>query len=157
MYLADTSRGCCVPLGSRTSLVCVLPIGNQEKKIRPSRRDKIFPESFFLALGGSSFQASTDCASFQRPLGKLTIAFYLFYFSCYCLFSFLLNLHNFKSWTRLLAFRIALMLLGKVLIDLFLPQLWVDIRAEMGSLALVKQLVKEKETLIQTSSIPLKN
>ena len=38
--------------------------------------------------------------------------------------------HEFKSWTRLIAFHIALMLLGKVCIQLFSLQLWVNSRAD---------------------------
>ena len=38
--------------------------------------------------------------------------------------------HEFKSWTRLIAFHIALILLGKVWILLFSLQLWVNSRAE---------------------------
>ena len=49
--------------------------------------------------------------------------------------------HEFKSWTRLIAFHIALMPLGKVWIQLFSLQL-VD---RLGSPALVRQLVKERE------------
>ena len=51
--------------------------------------------------------------------------------------------HEFKSWTRLIAFHIALIPLGKVWIKLFSLQLWVNDR--LGSSALVWQLVKEKE------------
>ena len=43
--------------------------------------------------------------------------------------------HEFKSWTRLIAFHIALIHLGKVWIQLFSFQLWVN------SSALVRQLV----------------
>ena len=38
--------------------------------------------------------------------------------------------HEFKSWTRLIAFHIALILLGKVWIQLFSLQLWVNSRAD---------------------------
>ena len=38
--------------------------------------------------------------------------------------------HEFKSWTRLIAFHIALMPLGKVRIQLFSLQLWVNSRAD---------------------------
>ena len=44
--------------------------------------------------------------------------------------------HEFKSWTRLIAFHIALIPLGKVWIQLFSLQLWVNSRT-----ALVRQLV----------------
>ena len=50
------------------------------------------------------------------------------------------RLHEFKSWTRLIVFHIALIPLGKVWIQLFSLQLWVNSWAD-----LVKQLVKEKE------------
>ena len=49
--------------------------------------------------------------------------------------------HEFKSWTTLIAFHIALIPLGKVWIQLFSLQLWVDSRAESCSSALVRQLV----------------
>ena len=39
------------------------------------------------------------------------------------------RLHEFKSWTRLIAFHIALIPLGKVWIQLFSLQLWVNSRA----------------------------
>ena len=48
--------------------------------------------------------------------------------------------HEFKSWTRLIAFHIALIPLGKVWIQLFSLQLWVNSRTD-----LVRQLVYEKE------------
>ena len=38
--------------------------------------------------------------------------------------------YEFKSWTRLIAFHIALILLGKVWIRLFSLQLWVNSRAD---------------------------
>ena len=38
--------------------------------------------------------------------------------------------HEFKSWTRLTAFHIVLILLGKVWIQLFTLQLWVNSRAD---------------------------
>ena len=38
--------------------------------------------------------------------------------------------HEFKSWTRLIAFHIALIPLGKVWIQLFSVQLWVNSRAD---------------------------
>ena len=38
--------------------------------------------------------------------------------------------HKFKSWTRLIAFHIALMPLGKVWIQLFSLQLWINSRAD---------------------------
>ncbi len=38
--------------------------------------------------------------------------------------------HEFKSWTRLIAFHIALIPLGKVLIQLFSLQLWVNSRTD---------------------------
>ena len=38
--------------------------------------------------------------------------------------------HEFKSWTRLIAFHIALIPLGKVRIQLFSLQLWVNSRAD---------------------------
>ena len=38
--------------------------------------------------------------------------------------------HEFKSWTRLIAFHIALIPLGKVWIQLFSLQLWVNSRAD---------------------------
>ena len=38
--------------------------------------------------------------------------------------------HEFKSWTRLIAFHIALIPLGKVWIQLFSLQLWVNSRTE---------------------------
>ena len=38
--------------------------------------------------------------------------------------------HEFKSWTRLIAFHIAQILLGKVWIQLFSLQLWVNSRAD---------------------------
>ena len=38
--------------------------------------------------------------------------------------------HEFKSWTRLIAFHIALMPLGKVRIQLFSLQLWVNSRRD---------------------------
>ena len=38
--------------------------------------------------------------------------------------------HEFKSWTRLIAFHIALIALGKVWIQLFSLQLWVNSRAD---------------------------
>ena len=38
--------------------------------------------------------------------------------------------HEFKSWTRLIAFHIALITLGKVWIQLFSLQLWVNNRAD---------------------------
>ena len=38
--------------------------------------------------------------------------------------------HEFKSWTRLIAFHIALILLGKVWIQLFSLQLWVNSRED---------------------------
>ena len=40
--------------------------------------------------------------------------------------------HKFKSWLRLIAFHIALILLGKVWIQLFSLQLWVNSRADWG-------------------------
>ena len=39
--------------------------------------------------------------------------------------------HEFKSWTRLIAFHIALILLGKVWIQLFSLQLWINSRADL--------------------------
>ena len=45
--------------------------------------------------------------------------------------------HEFKSWTRLIAFHIALIPLGKVWIQLFSLQLW----ERLGSSALVRQVV----------------
>ena len=48
--------------------------------------------------------------------------------------------HEFKSWTKLIAFHIALIPLGKVWIKLFSLQLWVNSRT-----ALLRQLVYEKE------------
>ena len=48
---------------------------------------------------------------------------------------------EFKSWSRLIAFHIALIPLGKVWIQLFSLQLWVNRRTAMGSSALVRQLV----------------
>ena len=45
------------------------------------------------------------------------------------------NGHKFKSWTRLIAFHIALIPLGKVWIQLF------SLQGRLGSSALVKQLV----------------
>ena len=38
--------------------------------------------------------------------------------------------HEFKSWTRLIAFHIALIPLGKVWIQLFSLQLWINSRAD---------------------------
>ena len=38
--------------------------------------------------------------------------------------------HEFKSWTRLIAFHIALIPLGKVWIQLFSPKQWVNSRTE---------------------------
>ena len=38
--------------------------------------------------------------------------------------------HEFKSWTRLIAFHIALLPLGKVWIQLFSLQLWINSRAD---------------------------
>ena len=38
--------------------------------------------------------------------------------------------HEFKSWTRLIAFHVALISLGKVWIQLFSLQLWVNSRAD---------------------------
>ena len=38
--------------------------------------------------------------------------------------------HEFKSWTRLIAFHIALILLGKVWIQLFSLQLWINTRTD---------------------------
>ena len=38
--------------------------------------------------------------------------------------------HEFKSRTRLIAFHIAVILLGKVKIQLFFPRLWVNGRAD---------------------------
>ena len=38
--------------------------------------------------------------------------------------------HEFKSWTRLIAFHIALILLGKVWIQLFSLQLWINSRTD---------------------------
>ena len=52
--------------------------------------------------------------------------------------------HEFKSWPRLIAFHIALIPLGKVWIQLFPLQLWVNSRADCSS-ALVRQLVQEEE------------
>ena len=51
--------------------------------------------------------------------------------------------HEFKSWTRLIAFHIALIPLGKVWIQLFSLQLWVNSR--LDSSTLVRQLFLEKE------------
>ena len=39
--------------------------------------------------------------------------------------------HEFKSWTRLIAFHIVLITLGKVWIQLFSLQLWVNSRADL--------------------------
>ena len=41
-----------------------------------------------------------------------------------------LPVHQFKSWTKLIAFHIALILLGKVWIQLFSLQLWVNSRTD---------------------------
>ena len=53
--------------------------------------------------------------------------------------------HEFKSWTRLIAFHKALISLGKVWIQLFSLQLWVNSWTEWVLSALVRQLVWEKE------------
>ena len=52
------------------------------------------------------------------------------------------NQHNFKSCTKLISFHIALILFTKVWIQLSSLQLSVN---NVGSLALIKQPVKEKE------------
>ena len=50
--------------------------------------------------------------------------------------------YDFKSWMRLIAFHIALIPLGKVWIQLFSLQLWVNSRKDrLGSSALGRQLV----------------
>ena len=51
----------------------------------------------------------------------------------------------FTSWMMLIAFHIALTLLGKIWIQSFSLQLWVDSRGRLGSLVLVWQPVQEKE------------
>ena len=48
---------------------------------------------------------------------------------CYCRGKWTRR-HEFKSWTRLIAFLIALIPLGKVWIQLFFLQLWVNSRAD---------------------------
>ena len=50
--------------------------------------------------------------------------------------------HEFKTWTRLIAFHITLISLGKVWIQLFSIQLWVNSRADW----VLHILLKEKET-----------
>ena len=62
--------------------------------------------------------------------------------------------HEFKSWTKLIAFHIALIPLGKVWIQLFSLQLWVNSRADW-----VLQpwwSLGERKLWIQTSKTPLK-
>ena len=49
--------------------------------------------------------------------------------------------HEFKSWTWLIIFHVALIPLGKVWIRLFSLQLWVNSRADLVLFALVRQLV----------------
>ena len=49
---------------------------------------------------------------------------------------------KFKTWTRLFAFHIALIHLGKVLIQLFSFQLWVNEGGRLGSLILLWQPLK---------------
>ena len=49
--------------------------------------------------------------------------------------------HEFESWTRLIAFHIALIPLGKVWIQLISLQQWVNSRADCFSSALGRQLV----------------
>ena len=53
--------------------------------------------------------------------------------------------HEFKSWTRLMAFHIALIPMGKVWIQLLSLHLWINSRADCFFSALVGQLVKQKE------------
>ena len=48
---------------------------------------------------------------------------------------------KFKLWKRLFAFPIVLKSLGKVLIQLFSVQLWINIRTRFSSLTIVWQLV----------------
>ena len=65
--------------------------------------------------------------------------------------------HEFKSWTKLIAFHIALIPLGKVWIQLFSLQLWVNSWADwIFSLGEATSL-GEGKPWIQTCQTPLKN
>ena len=62
------------------------------------------------------------------------IYIYIYIYICPCCYGYCHRKwtwqHEFKSWTRLIAFHIALIPLGKVCIQLFSLQLWVNSRKD---------------------------
>ena len=98
---------------------------------------------FALTVFQSSFLRNGNVVFFSDII--LFIVSTFIYFSCVsvcsvfeCSVSITITLrrrkwtrrHEFKSWTRLIAFHIALIPLGKVWIQLFSLQLWVNSRAD---------------------------
>ena len=63
------------------------------------------------------------------------------------------RLRVFKSWTRLIAFHIVLIPLGKVWIQLFSLQLWVNSRADW----VLQPWSREGKLWIQTCKTPIRN
>ena len=81
---------------------CV-PTGRREKKrscSSKSRWSRILRWSFFLTPGRPSFQVCVDCVFFLKPPGRLLFLYFSFrvylylYFSLFCFFNFLFNLHK---------------------------------------------------------------
>ena len=65
--------------------------------------------------------------------------------------------HEFKSWTRLIAFHIARITLGNVWIQLFSFQLWVNSRVDWFFSLGEAISLREGKLCIQTCLTPLKN
>ena len=64
--------------------------------------------------------------------------------------------HEFKSWTRLIAFHIALIPLGKVWNQLFFLQLWVNNRADCVLLLWLGNQSRRRKTEFQPNKLRLK-
>ena len=92
---------------------------------------RVTREKYCLVLFLGNYSSNSD---------KLSINWRCLWCNGYCLWKWTRR-YEFKSWTRLIAFHIALIPLGKVWIQLFSPQLWVNSRTDWVSSALVRQLV----------------
>ena len=122
---------------------------------------------FQVGIGGWSYQILPECfQTLHRPSSGFAgmckeccflndcclTTHYIWWCNGYCR-RIWTQRHDFKSWARLIAFHIALVPLGKVWIQLFSLQLWVNSRTDW----VLQPCLGKGKLWIQTCWTPLKN
>ena len=120
----------CVPTGQTVNKEYYVEVLRKFRKRFHQKRPALFKSGrWHFHQDNTPVHNSILVTDYLTKMGIKTVAWRCPWYNCYRRRKWTRR-HEFKSWTRLIAFHIALIPLGKVWIQLFSLQLWVNSRTD---------------------------